>query len=477
MFSGARTLLRMSALRQALALTLAFLVLLGAGGALLGMYLSQQLRVEVDEELSREFDLLKQKIDSEGDLPDWFADDVGLLIFEGIGRGYPRADGRVVGPAKAEAFATYGFQSVPDFELFSQDAIAEALSAPIPASSEFEDEDGFYIDLLETLESGEEWRVFVGATTGGELAVFTPAVGGVATDLSSIIILTVILLSIPTLGMGVIYGLKAQRRLDHIAKGYERIADGDLNVRLAPERIRDDLDLMTLRIDGATERLQSSMRQMSEFSANIAHDLRTPLTRLQVQLDRAMQATGESEQLEKVAAQTEEIITIFDSIQRIARLRTGERKKEFRSVELATVCDHVRDIYEAVVEDSGRRLNIQTESPASIVGDKALMVQMLANLIENAIRHTPEGAEITLSAKGAELALSDTGPGIPESERQKVLEPLYRLDKSRNAAGSGLGLAMVKAIADLHGAELTLSETDTAQDQGLTVTIAFAAVS
>ena len=173
------------------------------------------------------------------------------------------------------------------------------------------------------------WRIYAGPVLDGVLIVYAPGISAFGSDLTTVILFFVILLSLPAIVVGLIFGLRAQRRLNHIGAGFDRIADGDLSVRLAPARVRDDIDELTVRIDGATEKLAASIRQMSDFSANIAHDLRTPLTRLRLHLEESEQAEDPQAHSAAAIEQMDNIIAIFAAIQRIARLKGHDRRDGF----------------------------------------------------------------------------------------------------------------------------------------------------
>ncbi|WP_254055718.1 HAMP domain-containing sensor histidine kinase [Ruegeria sp. EL01] len=457
MFLVIKRIFRMSALRQAVVLSLSFLVLLSAGGVLLNRYLTRELQTEIDDELRREFATISRSLRAQGQVPEGFGQTDLLSAIE-MSRAFLHEDGTVSGSVKADVFKTNGLKTLQDADLFSEQTQREFFAAIEAELAGFESDDDTSTELFVGGEFDPVWRIFVGPALDGRLVVFAPTIGGLGTELSAVISIAVILLSIPTLAVGVIFGLRAQARLDRIGKGYERIADGDLSVRLAPTVVVDDLDRLTQRIDDATAKLQTSLRQMSEFSSNIAHDLRTPLTRLRVHLDQAEAEETLSDHELSSIEQVDSIISVFDSIQRIARLRTGERRAKFQPVNLGALVNHAAEIYEAVAEDEGRVLVCRLDNPATISGDQGLLTQLLANLIENAIKHTDQGATITIAVKDRILSVCDNGPGIPTKERPKVLEPLYRLETSRGTPGAGIGLAMVKAIADLHEAEIALSE-------------------
>ena len=163
----------------------------------------------------------------------------------------------------------------------------------------------------------------------------------------------------------------------------------------------------------------------------------------------------------------------FAALLRIAQIEAGVRRAHFARVDLSHLCSEVVEAYVAVAEDVGQTIAARVEPGIAVSGDGNLLTQMLVNLIENAIRHTPAGTSIslmlTMAAEGPRLTVADTGPGIPETERKKVFRRFYRLERSRTSSGSGLGLTLVAAVADLHGATVALADNT----PGLCVTVAF----
>ncbi len=283
--------------------------------------------------------------------------------------------------------------------------------------------------------------------------------------------------------VGLWFGLRNQRRISAISTVLSKVAEGgDLQARVdPPARNRDDLDALARRVDDTTAQLDALMRQTRDFSANIAHDLKTPLTRLRIRLETALVAeldTGDSaEQIGAALEQTETVIGIFNAFLRIAKLESGgATKAEFvPPLNLADLTAEVTGgAYGPVIEDSGRSLQVDVDVQAQVSGDRVLLIQMLANMIENALRHTPKGTALRLVARDDVLGgLADDGPGIPEAEHDKVLQPLYRLEKSRTTEGAGLGLALVRTIAELHGAQVVLSTDPTTGRGGLFIRAEF----
>jgi signal transduction histidine kinase len=279
---------------------------------------------------------------------------------------------------------------------------------------------------------------------------------------------------------GALIAFRAQRRLDAVRDTMARVSHGDLASRIPLRGRGDDLDLLASDINDALERLAASVESMRQVSSDIAHDLKTPLNHLKITLEdaRLSQERGEAvlEQLEVASNEVDQINQTFDALLRIAQIESGARKARFGRVRLDEILESLTEVYSDVAEDAGDRIvrDFNPAGDAAVYGDRELLTQMYANLIENAIRHCPSGAAIRLkvAVDGSRICTSieDSGPGIPEEERSKVFQRLYRLEKSRTSAGTGLGLSLVKAIADLHDADIRLEDAS----PGLRVVITFA---
>lgn len=267
-----------------------------------------------------------------------------------------------------------------------------------------------------------------------------------------------------TLAMGAVLAMRVQKRLSLAEDAAARVAQGDLTARLPASGRGDDLDRISTAINVSLARLQGSVEAMRQVSADIAHDLRTPLNRLRIRIETASakleQGLRVEDDLAAAAAESDRISAIFSALLRIAQIETGARRANFRALNLAALMRDMAEVYAEVAEDAGQRLQSMVATSAWINGDRELMTQCFANLIENAIHHCPPGTDITCAVKVADglvtATITDTGPGIPAEEHEKVLRRLYRLEKSRTTEGTGLGLALVKAVADLHGARLEL---------------------
>jgi signal transduction histidine kinase len=275
---------------------------------------------------------------------------------------------------------------------------------------------------------------------------------------------------------------RGQRRLDAITATLHTVSRGGMKARVPVSGSQDDLDRLAAGINDALGQLESTVEGIRQVSNDVAHDLRTPIHRLGILLERARsEAEGHAElesKLEDAAGEVDGITATFDALLRIAQIEAGARRARFTTVALAEIAEALHAAYLPVAEEYGKSLTYAPprSAGARVHGDRALLTQLYANLIENAFRHCPSGAtvriETGMDGQGGWMLVADDGPGIPERERANVVKRFYRLDKSRHTPGSGLGLALVKAISDLHGAVLTLADGA----PGLTVRLAFPAL-
>jgi signal transduction histidine kinase len=274
---------------------------------------------------------------------------------------------------------------------------------------------------------------------------------------------------------------RAQHRLDAVRDTMGRVSHGELAARIPLLGKGDDIDLLSGDINVALERLAAAIESMRQVSSDIAHDLKTPLNHLRITLEEAklQQSKGgwTGNLLESALAEADQINQTFEALLRIAQIEAGTRKSRFATVNLTEIFDSLAEIYGSVAEDSGRALkyDFKPGSKNPIFGDRELLTQMYSNLIENAIRHCPKGTTIRMSivatADSIITIVEDDGPGIPKDESEKVFRRLYRLEKSRTSPGTGLGLSLVKAVVDLHAAEVRLENAN----PGLRVIVQFAA--
>ena len=279
-----------------------------------------------------------------------------------------------------------------------------------------------------------------------------------------------ILLLLAGLLAGIIVGRRTEQRLTQISTTLKSVAMGQLERRVPTTGTdSDDLARMADEINRTIAQLQKMVDSQKQISADIAHDLRTPMQRLRQRLDVLLNAPDLTRENREVAEQAVEIaddlIEIFHALLRIAQIEAGQRSVRFAATPLAPILARIEDAYGPVAEENDQTLVFGIEDQdAMVLGDQHLLTQMIANLVENALRHSPPGTriEVTLarSDNSVLLKVSDNGPGIPAEERDKVFRRFYRLEKSRTTPGNGLGLSMVRAIAELHSAEVTMSDNN-----------------
>ena len=286
------------------------------------------------------------------------------------------------------------------------------------------------------------------------------------------------------LAVGMALALRTVRRLAAIEGTLARLTAGDLAARLpAMPGPADDLSRVGAAIDRLASAQQASVSALRQVSADIAHDLKTPIQRLAVHLDEVALSLPDDTPaatdaaLARARAEVDGIVATFQALLRIAQIEGGSPRARFARVDLADLAATLADVYEPAAEESGHRLQLHHHGPAWVQGDRTLLGQVIANLIENALRHTPPGSTISVevgpaSAGRVRLSVADNGPGIPAAEREAVLRRLYRLDRSRSTPGSGLGLALVDAIVKLHEGKLRLGDNG----PGLRVEVEMAAV-
>ncbi|WP_347312134.1 sensor histidine kinase [Defluviimonas sp. SAOS-178_SWC] len=271
-----------------------------------------------------------------------------------------------------------------------------------------------------------------------------------------------------SLGAGAMIAARARRRVDQIEATLARLSEGALDARIPTQPGReDDLARIGARINRMAAAQEASTEALRQVSADIAHDLKTPLQRMTVLLhdlrDSLPDDGAEAALADRAIAEAEGAVGVFHSLLQIAQIEGGGVRARFEPVDLARVAAEIAELYTPSAEESGHRIALNLpNAPITISGNRGLIGQALANLIENALRHTPSGTEISISVGRIggrpELEVADHGPGIPEAERGNVLRRLYRLEQSRTTPGNGLGLALVAATAAAHGAELILGD-------------------
>jgi signal transduction histidine kinase len=256
------------------------------------------------------------------------------------------------------------------------------------------------------------------------------------------------------------------RRIEAVNATCRDIMFGDLSRRIATRGSGDDFDKLADNFNGMLDRVGHLMEGVRQVSDNIAHDLRTPLARLRNRLEQLKGVHGGDssgqEILDQAFAEADGLLSTFGALLRISRIEAGSREAGFVDLDLAAILQDVGELYEPLAEEKEQHLEVLLESPGRIRGDRNLLFQALANLLDNAIKYTPAGGCIRVllsdSSRGVNVLVADSGPGIPAPLRQKVFQRFFRLEASRSTPGNGLGLSLVAAVASLHRARVHLED-------------------
>lgn len=282
--------------------------------------------------------------------------------------------------------------------------------------------------------------------------------------------------------LGVIGGLFMStlylRRVDALDRTASVIFDGDMSRRMPVRGTGDEFDRLAASLNRMLDRISALMDNLRQVSTDVAHDLRTPLSRLRQRLEdfgKTDLTQAQRAALDGAVSEADRILSIFTALLQIAQVEGGSMRKRFEAVDLAALVTEVGEIYQAVAEGAGHALAIHAAPDAIVRGNRELLLQLLVNLVENAITHTPAGTEVAVSVERRGevvlLEVADDGPGILPSERDRVFGRFYRLDASRSTPGTGLGLALVAAIAEIHDVKVEVGDNR----PGLLITLAFGA--
>ena len=265
------------------------------------------------------------------------------------------------------------------------------------------------------------------------------------------------------------------RRLDRIDRTARAIIDGDLGSRVPRDFSGSEFDRLAATLNEMLERIGELLDNLRQVSNDVAHDLRTPLARLQQGLQTALDGPPDADRLKAAIAvasrRTDEILEVFAALLRISEIESLSVRAAFQRTDLSKLVDEIVEAFRPDLELTAHRIRADAGSDIHVNGDRRLLAQLLVNLLENAARHTPAGStiEVRLVADGesAVLTVADDGPGIPADARHAVLQRFTRLERSRSSPGNGLGLSLVAAICKAHDATLELGDNR----PGLCVTV------
>jgi len=288
-------------------------------------------------------------------------------------------------------------------------------------------------------------------------------------EIADIVKQALILGLLPAFGLALIIGIvlsqRAHNRILEVNRKLQRIVAGDLRERLPTSGSGDTFDQIAVSVNGMLGDIESLIREIASVGDNIAHDLRTPLTRVRIRLERGREHASTLEELRAVNDQAiaglDQSLNTITALLRITEIEHTRRLDGFSQVPLGPLVREVRDLYDPIAEDKGVTLRVEVIDETTVHGDRDLLFEAVANLVDNAIKFTSKGGHvdvILLLSEGATvIRVKDTGPGISETEREAVTKRFYRSDKSRRTEGLGLGLSMVAAIVKLHGFQFAIA--------------------
>jgi signal transduction histidine kinase len=268
-----------------------------------------------------------------------------------------------------------------------------------------------------------------------------------------------------SIAAGVFLSVRAQKRVAQVNDKVQRIMAGDLGERLPARSGGDQLDKLAVIVNGMLDNIEALIHEIAGVGDDIAHDLRTPLTRVRVRLERGRKRATTLEELQAVVdraiAGLDQSLAITTALLRIAEIEHARRLEGFGKISLAALLHDVRELYEPIAEDRRLTLRVEAADEATVHGDRDLLFEAIANLVDNALKFTPAGGRVDLGLvwRDGEAAIQvrDTGPGISANESMAVTKRFYRSDKSRSSTGLGLGLSLVAAIVKLHNFRFTIT--------------------
>jgi signal transduction histidine kinase len=291
-----------------------------------------------------------------------------------------------------------------------------------------------------------------------------------ASEMGTIYFLALGFLTLGGLFAGFAVSRFALKRIETINVAARSIMAGDMSRRVAVTGSGDEFDVLAINLNAMLERIEALMSGLREVSDNIAHDLKTPLTRLRNAAEAALRETGADayrEGLEHTIEKADELIKTFNSLLLVARLEAGALEENAEPFDIGRAVRDVAELYEPVAEERGMALSVDIGAGAPFLGNRQLVVQAVSNLIENAIKYSGRPADradaaisihLRDAADNVEISVGDNGPGIAMQDRERVLKRFVRLEKSRTEPGTGLGLSLVQAVARLHGGSVRLED-------------------
>lgn len=318
---------------------------------------------------------------------------------------------------------------------------------------------------VETANKEQRWAAKIHTFSDGSRIMVARDINGLMVSYERLKHLSILIMLLMLVVVAVSFGISyfVVSRINRIACIAEHIIHtGDLSRRISIDTEWDDLSNLARVLNSFLMQIDSLMVGVREVSNNIAHDLRTPLTGLRNDIESLKGKMVTDDDLEGLLTEADRILSVFQSLLRIANIEKGKRHQIFQEVNLSMVLEDVLDLYEPLAEERDIKLTKQVEGKLLVKGDPDLLFQLFTNLLDNAIKFSNSASEISLVAKvvGSKLRviIKDYGPGIPDSEKEQVFRHFYRGDKSRGSDGYGLGLSLVKVVVDKHHGEIALKD-------------------
>lgn len=265
---------------------------------------------------------------------------------------------------------------------------------------------------------------------------------------------------------GIFMSHNVQRRLNAVGHTANEIMSGDLTRRMPVTRRNDEFDSLSRVLNTMLARIEHLMHSMRDVTNNLAHDLRNPLNRLRNRLETSQfqpsAQTDYPQLIQDTIVEVDELIKTFNALLSIAQIESSAQRQDWAEVDLTLLIEELADLYTAVAEEQNLTLSYHAAPSLQIHGNRQLLAQAITNLLDNAVKYTPAGGEIHLAATqqagNITITVADNGPGIPKAQREQVFKRFTRLDNARSTPGNGLGLSLVKAVAELHGATVQLDD-------------------
>jgi signal transduction histidine kinase len=310
-------------------------------------------------------------------------------------------------------------------------------------------------------------RATTGVLPNGDRLVVGRDISDIDGFIAQIKTATILIIALIFTVAGVVSVLVTRRtvgRIEQINATSRAIMQSGLDKRIPLRGSNDEWDRVAENLNSMLDRIEALMGEIKQVSDNVAHDLRTPLTRMRGRLEKAFHnsriADRDQVLISDTIADLDAVLRIFTSITRIAHIETSARKGAFRTVNLAEIAGEVVELYDAAAEQDGTSLVLAGDREVVVTGDRDLLFDAVANLVDNAIKHGRVGGHVVVRVEnldgGAVTSIADDGPGIPADQHQRVFKRFYRLEQSRYAPGNGLGLSLVAAVANLHGARIEM---------------------